>query len=700
MAERPRDGDPISLGTTPTGGQMVALWKRTDARFPESRRRIRRARAVLNKDTSTLSARGDDPLTLPQRLMAVTMTNSLSSQYGTPELTRHGRPIATDKSDQIETVLKATLAELIAADDLFGKATQDGEWGVAVYPAPADWAHLPVYSEQGYDLDAEDRPKGSAGYTTRDSARSRRAFDRDYEDFLAEQPYVVVDLIDPTDCAPLLVRGTRGRRFEARGLLVRRLFSREDLLAQGYRCPCLASEQATLIPRGDKANARGRGGQLWLYTAYLTLWDEADECLVPCIVYSVAGEDTTRKNGLGEDEPALINLKHEYGITTPMWGYYHGMRTADPDPDRVGLPFLDAYADLVLRLERLLAASVHHAERSSFYGSWVEPGEQVPIEAYTETVENQLQLRRFDPPESGELVTAPGKVMPATPAPLGPAAAQMLMAMQQTLDLQAPDPSQPAGAGASGHAMSLASGLIEAAHADIPRGVLECYRDVAGWVLECTAAVMRTFGTPYVIDANEELPPDEAGDRRRVSQRYVLSERDLGGSYKVAAEWRQRPDPVNITLTLDLMTKGAASIADVLEARGETNTTYKIAEILYYRAVMTPGTPENLELSAYVARKRGEVEKAERLELEAKALLEPQGTPSNAVAPEARDMAAMARQGMGAGPPSGVQSGVRSGIAATVQGATQGGPMTQDALAAGQLGVRPAVPPTNGAGGV
>jgi hypothetical protein len=681
---------PLSLTDDPEGSQVVALWRQTESRFPESRKRIRHARDVVNKDPSTLW--GDDPLTLPQRLLAVTMTNTLSSQYGTPELTRHGRPVATDKSDTIETVLKATLEQLIAAPDLFGKGTQDGEWGCAVMPARADWGHVPIYSEEGYSLDDMGRKKGDNGYTKRDDAASRKQYDKDQEDWLASQDYVTVDLIDPTDCAPILVRGTRGRRFEARGLLVRRLFAREDLLGMGYRCPCLESEKATLIPRGDKANTLGKAGQLYLYTAYLTLWDDKDECLVPVIIYSVGGQTTAMRDSSGETKPALINLATEYGIRTPMWGYYHGLRTADPNPDRVGIPFMDAYADLVLRLERLLGASVHHAERSSFRGSWVEPSDQVPPEAYTETIENQLRLKRFDAPMSGELVTAPGRVMPDAPPPLGTAASQVMAAMMAQLETQAPDPAQPAGSGASAHAMSLASGLIEAAHSDIPRGVLECYQDVASWVLECLCAVMQHYEVPYVLDANEELPPDEPGDRRSVSQRYILTEKDIGGSYKITASWRQRPDPVNVTLMADMAQKGYASVIDVLEARGETNTTYKLAEILYYQQVMMPGTPENLELSAYVARKRGEAEKAEMLELQAKGLLAPQGTPTDAIAPEAQAMAGEAR--------SGVATGAKSAIAATVQGATQQGPANADAQAAAQMGVRPAMPPTNGAGGL
>lgn len=690
--------EPITLGQPPEGAQVVALWNQTDARFPTSRERIRHARDVANRDPSTLS----DPagLTLPQRLMAVTMTNSMASQYGRPELTRYGRPIATDKADHIETVMKATLDRLIDPVDLFGKATQDGEWGIAVLPADADWAHVPVYSEDGYAFDEDGRAPTDDGYTKRDGPASRKAFDRDHEDYLADQPYVVVDLLDPTDCAPMLVRGTLGHRFEARGLVVRRLFAREALLGMGYRCSCLEGERATLLPRGDRATTRGRGGQLWLYTAYLTLWDEDEEELVPCIVYSVGGETTDRVNAAsGDREPAVINLKAQYGITTPMWGYYHGMQTADPDPDKVGLPFMDAYASLVTSLERMLAASLHHAERSAFRGSWVEPGDTVPPEAYTETVENQLRLKRFDPPLSGELVTAPGRVTPDAPPPLGSSATQVMGAMMEQLQLTAPDPSSPAGRGASGHAMSLASGLLEAAHGDIPRGVLRCYEDVACWVLECLCAVMKTYSVPYVIDANEELPPEAPGGRRFVTQRYILTERDIGRSYKLSATWRQKPDPTSITLAMDRASRGYASVADVLEAAGETNTTYKIAEILYYQAVMTPGSPENLELSAYVARKRGEDEKAEQLELQKKQLLAPQGTPSAAIAPEAQQMADMAAQMAGGGPPSGVQTGVRSSIAASVQGALEQGPTTADAMRAGQMGVRPAMPSPNGGPG-
>ncbi|HEX6786966.1 MAG TPA: hypothetical protein VF076_07195 [Acidimicrobiales bacterium] len=644
----------------------------------------------------------DADLALPQRLLAVTMTNSLSSQYGVPELTRYGRPTATDKSDQVETVLKATLEQLVDAPDLFGKACQDGEWGIAVLPAAAAWDACPVYSPEGYSLDEQDRPPDHKDYLGRDPARSRRSYDRAYQDFCAEQEYVVVDLIDPTDCAPILTAGRRGRKFTARGLAVRRLFEREELLAQGYRSAALSSEKATLIPRGDRASARGRGGKLYLYTLYVQIWDEDDEKLVPCIVYSVAGEDTRRYDArTGTDKAALINLEQEWGIHTPMWGYYFGLRTADPNPDKVGLPFMDAYKGLVLALERLLAAGIVHAERSSYKGSWVEPDENVPPEAYTETVENQLRLKSFHEPPSGELMTAPGRVTPVQPAPLGAAASQMMAAVLQQLQMTSPDPANPAGSGASGHAMSLASGLIEAAHADIPRGVLECYQDVSQWVLECICAVMKTKGVPYVIDANEELPPDDPGSygkyglRRGVSQRYVLTEQDLGDSYKITAQWRQRPDPVAITLAMDKALKGFGSVVDVLEASGETNTLWKLGEIRYYNAVMKPGTPEYLELSAYVARKRGETERADQLDLQAKALLEPQGTPSAAIAPEAAMMAHQA-----SGQPSGVQTGVQSSIAATVQGAQEGGAIQQDARAGAAMGIRPAVPPSVGAGAI
>jgi len=697
----PRSTDPIVLGEVPTGPQMVELWRSTDGRFAGSRSRIRWARDVQNKEPATRSAPSDaTAFTLPERLMAVTMTNSMASQYGVPELTRYGRPSPTDKADEIETIMKATLERLVDVVDLFGKGTQDGQWGVAVLPAETDWASVPVYSEEGYSLDSEDRGPADAGYAGRDGARSRRKYDKDREDWLSDQDYVTVDLLDPTDCAPILVRGTHGRKFEARGIVVRRLFSREDLLVRGYRCVALASERATLIPRGDRPNRIGKGGQLWLYTAYLTLWDDDKEALVPCVAYSVAGQTTYRRAADSEeDQPALINLAETYGITTPMWGYYWGMHTADPDPDRVGIPFMDAYADLVLALERMIAAGVYHAERSAFRGSWVEPGENVPAAAYTETVENQLRLKKFDAPQSGELVTAPGRVIPDAPPPLGSAATQMMAAMHMQLQQTAPDPSNPAGTGASGHAMSLASGLIEAAHGDIPRGVLACYQDLVCWVLECLCAVMRTYEVPYVLDANEELPPESPGARRYVTQRYVLTERDIGRSYKLSATWRQKPDPTNVTLTMDAAMRGFASHADVLEARGETNTNLKLAEILYYRAVMTPGTPENLELSAYAARRRGEMEKAQQMELQAKGMLAPQGTPNAAIAPEAQQAADAAAGGMPAeGPmgPSGIQTGVRSSIAASVQGATGGGPTTADAMAAGQLGVRPALAGANG----
>jgi len=162
MAERAGANEPISLTKDPTGQQMVNLWKNTRGRFPSTYRKVEASRAIVNKDISTLSDRSDDPLVLPQRLMAITMTNSLSSQYGVPELTRHGKPVTTDKSDEIETVLKATLERSLNPADVFGKATQDGSWAMAVLPAPLDVMRMPVYSEDGYSFDKEGRKKGDA----------------------------------------------------------------------------------------------------------------------------------------------------------------------------------------------------------------------------------------------------------------------------------------------------------------------------------------------------------------------------------------------------------------------------------------------------------------------------------------------------------------------------------------------------------
>src|SRR5215510_2216139 len=164
----PRATDPITLDSPPTGDQLTALWRDTDARFPESRERIRRARDVANKEPSTIA---DDSFTLPQRLMSITMTNSFASQYGTPELTRYGRPGPSDKSDELETIMKATLDGLIDPVDLFGKAAQDGEWAVAVMPADTDWSYVPTYSEQGYSFDEHDRTPDQEVYRGRDGAR-------------------------------------------------------------------------------------------------------------------------------------------------------------------------------------------------------------------------------------------------------------------------------------------------------------------------------------------------------------------------------------------------------------------------------------------------------------------------------------------------------------------------------------------------
>src|SRR5262245_14310414 len=177
---RPRDTEPLSLSHDNTGGQVINVWRDANDRFPTSRERIREARDIANKEQDTLPQAGAETMTLPQRLLAITMTNSLSSQYGVPELTRFGRPVATDKSDQVETVLKATLEDLVSTPDLFGKATQDGEWGMAVIPADERWDACPVYSAEGYSFDEDDRPMSDPKFKGRDPARSRRAYDKDY----------------------------------------------------------------------------------------------------------------------------------------------------------------------------------------------------------------------------------------------------------------------------------------------------------------------------------------------------------------------------------------------------------------------------------------------------------------------------------------------------------------------------------------
>jgi hypothetical protein len=676
---------------------VVELWRRTASRLTNRAQRILTCRqlrrglltaplpAAWEKDTAI---REWITVALPERqLLDLNLVNVLGE--GKPELSRI--PLGTtnqavEDGEQLETYSQSAFEAAADVDAVVGLLIQDGEFGAIVSPSRAGPEQPPQYvvekpgSRKGPIKEVVPNPlysrdkdgKATKDAKARNEKKSKAAYDEAFLRWQAEHPLWNVRLVEATDCAPLFVRGRGKQRWECKGLLVRTLYDKEELLAQGFSWESMGKD--VLIPRDfDAGRTYGNGGQIYLYEAYLMLADPKRPGRErPVIVYTVGG-DATWDGPAEAQQAAIIDCEKEYGLTERFWDYFYGLHFEE-DPDFRGWPFIGPVVQTIRNHETTRMAVRSAMWDNSFTGhvEQVNPGlpDEVIVEGFEPT--NKTTPK----PKPGETVKALGPVTPYAQAQVGPDAYRMLALDKQDLDMSTPDAALAGGdtSGASGHALTVGQALLTRGKRQVKQGVLRFAEFVASRQLMIGCAAMAGGGgqpktdAPVFVTEEEQL---DDGDVREKTSVLLLEERWVGGQYHLKAEFPAEGNLAEIDLMRSLAKDGFATDEDVDAARGIKNSTWAQVKRAIYEWRKSP--EGKLEIQQRAAQFQGNQDRIALLKLVQQTKSTPSGGPTAAIAPEVPGAGVLGANQMPGAQPQGPGGGGGGSIAQHQRAGIQGG---------------------------
>lgn len=594
-------------------------------------------------------------------------------------------------ADMAEAFAEAIKQQIVAFDPIIGKLVEDGEIAVVLQydldyllqtPLPSDvmtpeeyedlsakeqqeWTEVRLGARCSYRRykrfywrdDRGRRPNdphyrqivdGTRHSFTLDPKETRKAWKSHQKQMSEGKVPVLVRLIPALDCAPILARGTGNRRWECRGLAIRNRFEESDLIAQGLWWTGASGLLMQLGFAEDRSNGRIHD----VYEAHVFLTDE-DGQPVPCIVYSVDGEQTWFVNGDGNHSAAVINQKEEYGIDFLPANYFWGTHTEDDDPDMYGYPVMYQLASTILNQEGTRTAFQAHLRKYAFSKLAMVPDPKMPTASYTNA---DGSLKDIDVDK--EIVPLPGPVAPLVSPP--PPTQVVAMDQMYSQDLQAHAPNDPLMGGssdASGHSLTVQKAYFNSANSHVLEGARDCVEWIVQTAIKMIAALDERFGVRASVEPADEVP--QAGATRPKKSVITFDPRWFGGNYRIKMVYPKVANLAEVQQLMDLYERGGATLEDVMEARGKASVMEERIKIMLDQFWKSPPGMQTLFLE--VLKRRGAIEDANKLEAQMRRELQPDGMPTAAIPPEIAALAA--QMGQGQGPPQGVMPpGQQGGI--------------------------------------
>lgn len=563
-------------------------------------------------------------------------------------------------------------------------------------------------AKKEYWRDASNKPTTDPG--KRDAVKTREAFDQEWKARYAGRHPTSWRLVKALDCFPILIRSGDSRRWQTRGLVVRQAYDEAELRRRyrwGKDVEAILPD-AEMAPRGfdvDQVACNDGTGRVYLYELFAYVQDEKTGEDVPIVAMCVDGHPTNRidrSSGERVEKAAFINLRDEWGLEHLEVEYFWGTRITEDDADLVGVPFLDPYSSMLNYTEGLLLNHLAHAWKYAFGKYAVRPDTNIPDAAYIETFttpegKTAQRLKSFINDDNADVVTLPGDVAPLTPPPVDAGVRYLTQFMMGILEGDTPSGTVYGGPGASsGHDREVTRRFTETSKGAIRRAAKDVKTFFAEAQIRTVCAMQRHFGFKIPVlgnDANQQL-----GDARGRFTSVEIDEQWFGANYRIDCAYPRLGSVIETQQEVALYQAGLASFEDVQEKRGKTSALaerVKIAEDQWWL-----GEDGQLQLKEYVAKRRGDREKAEQAAL----ILSqrwypvggPEGTPMAAIDPAAIDAAGRAvaslqpsQMSLGPGGPPGAPpvpgGGVgnlpQAALAGTIGGATSGAMQSQQRMA-------------------
>ena len=643
---------------------LIDLYRNgADSRARESRSRIELVRQIRRKERRIAVSRKwaqNNPeaalwvgSVLPERN---TLERDLIARIGAVEPVYSRQALGftqrdKDDAESCEAYMEEWRQRSVPVQSFFGKGMEDGEYARVTLPSDLDidgmpdffdkltqraYASLSPEEQKQYQLDTGDRrvryvkvdakgakqfnptyDRNAVGQTrtqhektgsklpfTRDHAKSSEAHQEAVRRYLVNRDASTTRLIPALDCVPFFVRGSQRSRWKLAAIVERALYDREELLEAGYGWKGMGD--AKLLPRSyGGTRMAGKGGQIYLYTGYLTSTDDEGHER-PLICYTVGGAPTWTATAPPDPEEAdnalhIVDLYEKMGIEGPLWSYHGGLHTEDDEPDHYYQPYLWPFVEQILTIEGVKTSINQHVATNAAPGYLYTPDAGLAAADPDAVVDSSDTLRRPKVPGTGEIEAAAGGVTPFAAAQLSPDAWRMYQADQESLAKNtAVD--QAAGGGDSGHAMVVQASLAQVAKRHIRDGALDATVACGQDHLKILHAIEKTYGVRWPLMTKNERAVGEqlrSGlDVVEFDPAWVGEE----GNYLLSAEYPAEENLARIDLEANLAERGFGTFEDVQEARGKSDAMTVRMKVMEDQIWRNPATEQAWMLGIAKAR--------------------------------------------------------------------------------------------------
>lgn len=395
----------------------------------------------------------------------------------------------------------------------------EGEGGTSVYKRV----------NERYRVNAEGDEDDGTDSWEYDRDEGRKFFEDDLEQYLGDNPPIIMELLSRLDFVPINPRFT-GKGVEVDGIVSRRLMGRDMLRSKGYWwAGC--DDAADYI--GEEGV--GKDGDFYLYEAILK--DKRGHVF---IAYQVGGRFTTRGmpgNASRDDHVAVICLTCKYGLKRVPVVFRYGSHWGTSDPDRRSIPFILPLAADLKRRDILATATTISAmwDAMPSYGQLIDPQSSAAA-ALAGDVDLNITVR----PNS--IVPIYGKLERLGGQGVGKDAPMMMEFFDRNAKIHAPQPGAFGGDGpVSGVDRQTIGADLEKSHSMILEGGRSGYEEAASIALEICTGLGKLPGKPPVsINVLSTVPAPQPG-MHTTRQTLTLSPKACGDNFTVVAEYPHQP---------------------------------------------------------------------------------------------------------------------------------------------------------------
>ena len=336
--------------------------------------------------------------------------------------------------------------------------------------------------------------------------RSEEAFEEAQKHWLSEELPFKVSVISAQDCLPIM-----GVDSQLEGLIVKRTFSREALIARNY----VWEEDSDMLTQ----TGPDESGEVTLFEYWGT---DADG--TPYVAYSVNGTSTHFRTSLQDQSglcDAVVDLRKEFGLRKLPVMYCWGLHYETDDLRYKGVPFLWPVLGAITGVESLASIVLAHSYSTAF-GSWGIAVDPQILRDYPDLLVESGKPRTipFAPMTNTYL---PGRPYPLVHPGVGKDINNLMNMLREAAESFSPsDIAFGGGSASSGHDRALSRDYLETSMNQVLTGALEAYQFIGERVLEICSNITRLTKVSVPVYATVPVPQIRKRHYKKNDEKEIL----------------------------------------------------------------------------------------------------------------------------------------------------------------------------------